>query len=161
MSGPTEQIRTLLKKAALLRAAGMAWADVAAEVKRAESTCRQWPCVHREEWSAMYQAARDDEWTKAEALAREFQLGLIEDEKAPLQVRQSAAHSLLNAAARTWTKRTESSVKVEQVEGPPEADELPEDVLRARAARAGILPGPGRAAQVLRLTPPDEAGEPE
>lgn len=107
-----EQIRTLLKRAATFRAAGMTWADVAARVGRAESTCRQWPCVHRAAWAEAFGAAYQQVVEEAEAEAWATQRQLLtgkdaEGRPVPAAVVQSAAHSIMANAAKLRPRRHE------------------------------------------------------
>jgi len=93
---PSRQIEALLQTAAVLRAHGQTWAQVAPEVNREEKTCRDWPSKHRELWTQLYTEASTKVWDEAEAEARHVQRQLLRstDER----VRQSAAHSLMACA---------------------------------------------------------------
>lgn len=57
MHEETEQLRTLIGRAAMLRALGASWPQVAVAVDRTESTVKHWPSEHRAIWQAEFQAA--------------------------------------------------------------------------------------------------------
>lgn len=96
----TGQVRTMLQKAARLRAVGQTWAEVADVCKRKEKTCRNWPNEHPDEWELAYAEAEVLVVQEAEAKAWGKMVELMDgkaanDEPAPPPVQQSAAHSIL------------------------------------------------------------------
>ena len=103
--GPSRQIEALLQTAAVLRAHGQTWAQVAAEVNREEKTCRDWPSKHRDLWTQLYAEASTKVWDEAEAEARLVQRQLLRS--GDDRVRQSAAHSLMSCARQNRPQRHE------------------------------------------------------
>jgi hypothetical protein len=104
---PNAATLTLLKSAALHRAGGQTWAQVAKKVNRKVSTCEKWPLEHKDIWPALYAEASALVWDEAEAKARSRAVELLDSDDERIQ--QNAAASLMMAAAKARPKRMEHS----------------------------------------------------
>lgn len=134
-----QQTATLIKRAALLRAAGASWGDVAKQVDREASTVRGWPCKHREMWNEAYTDAVGSILANIEPEAISYQLQLINEarESDDLKVKalgESAAHSLLAHCGRLRGTKVQHSGEI----GTPLTD-----VVAAMAAEARREPDDG------------------
>lgn len=108
----TAQIRTLLQKAALLRAGGATWAKVAKACRRKEATCRHWPSEYPDEWAGAYEQARAEVIEDAHAEALVVMRGLLRDDNKA--IKQRAAHSVLHHATANRPQKLDVRMVVEQ-----------------------------------------------
>ena len=94
----TAKRRSMLKKAAELRAAGCSWATVAKEFGCAPDTCRRWTSDWADEWKRLYAEACEnvDDESRAESIATLRSMLRSEDDR----LRQGAAKMLNDVGAR-------------------------------------------------------------
>ena len=104
---PDTAMLTILKSAALYRAGGMTWAQVAAKVNRKVETCEHWPLHYKAVWPALYAEASGQVWDEAEAEARHEARALLRQPDP--RVRADAAGKIMMAAAKARPQRMEHS----------------------------------------------------
>lgn len=105
MAEEATQTDALLKRAAVLRATGATWAEVAATVGRAEDTVKAWPRLHAKAWREEFEAAEAEAVANGAAKAWNYQEGLVDDPTADPDLRQRAAHSMMAHRAKMWVQR--------------------------------------------------------
>ena len=106
---PGDQTLTLLRKAAILRASGQTWIEVAKAVGRTDGTCANWPGEYPEVWTRLYAEASAAIWDEAEAEARHVARNLLRSKEE--KIRQASSATILQAAARARPQRIEHTGK--------------------------------------------------
>lgn len=103
----TDNTVTMVRLAAIYRAAGMSWEFIAKEFGKAPRTCRDWPHRHREIWEQQFNYAWDRICEEAGSEAMIVIRQLLRDEDKWLRLR--SAQAILNHIAKRVPKQIQLS----------------------------------------------------
>lgn len=112
MMAMTQQTEVLLRKAALLRAGGMPWKQVAVECNRKLNAIEKWPGRYPVEWVAAFNQARADVIDEAEAEAMRVLRGELRGDEPPVRV--TAATGILRHATANRPQKVDVNMVVQQ-----------------------------------------------
>jgi hypothetical protein len=118
---PSKRLDLLMVKAAELRAHGLTWASVGAQVNRSPETVRQWPRRYPERWQRYYRQAEDDLCMLGGAEATTVERSLLHT---------SQDEHIRLAAAKALDRKRENALFREHRTAQAASQQVPAEVVR-------------------------------